>query len=112
MNDERSARHERQECYLTTRVRHERKNLILVTIRVKIYFHTLIFTIWQVKDYKEKEQFHSNNYFLEISLLHPKMHLKSAPQKLNFLMEKTTSKCCTLDCSYKCPTTFPHSYAQ
>ena len=128
-----SARHERHECNTsetratqvrhdcytndtsatrTTRVRHEWKILILIKTRVKIYFHTLIFTIWQVKDYKEKEQFHSNNYFLEISLLHPKMHLKSAPQKLNFLMEKTTSKCCTLDCSYKCPTTFPHSYAQ
>ena len=40
------------------------------------------------------------------------MHLKSEPQKLNFLMEKATSKCCTLDCSYKCLGTLPHSYAQ
>ena len=31
-----------------------------------------------------------------MSLFHAKMRLKSAPQKLNFLMEKATSKCCTL----------------
>ena len=37
-----------------------------------------------------EEQFHAKNYFLEMSLLHAKMRLKSAPQKLNFLMEKTT----------------------
>ena len=61
---------------------------------------------------KGEEQFHSKNYILEMSLFHAKMRLKSAPQKLNFLMEKATSKRCTLDCSYKCPRTFPHSYAQ
>ena len=58
--------------------------------------------MWQMKDYKEK-----NNY-----IVHAKMRLKSAPQKLNFLMEKATSKSCTLDCSYKCPCTLPHIYAQ
>ena len=57
-------------------------------------------------------QFHYKNYFLEMSLFHAKMRLKSVPQKLNFLMEKATSKRCTLDFSYKCPFTFPHSYAQ
>ena len=35
-----------------------------------------------------EEQFHSKNYLLEISRFHAKMRLKSAPQKLNFLMEK------------------------
>ena len=45
-----------------------------------------------MEDYKEKEQFHSKNYFLEMSLFHAKMRLKSAPQKLTFLMEKATSK--------------------
>ena len=59
-----------------------------------------------------EEQFHSKNYFLQMSLFHAKMRLKSAPQKINFLMEKATSKSCTLDCSYKCPCTFLHSYAQ
>ena len=45
-------------------------------------------------------------------LFHAKMRLKSAPQNLNFLMEKATPKSCTLDCSYKCAWTFPQSYTQ
>ena len=64
-----------------------------------------------MKDQGE-EQFHSKNYVLEMSLFHAKMRLKNAPQKLNFLMEKATSKSFTLDCSCKCPCAFPHSYAQ
>ena len=59
-----------------------------------------------------EEQFHSKNYLLEMSHFHAKIHLKSAPQKLNILMEKAISKSFTLDCSCKCPCTFPHSYAQ
>ena len=59
-----------------------------------------------------EEQFHSMNYLLEIPCSHAKVHLKSAPQKLNFLMTKAISKSCTLDCSCKSPSTFPHSYAQ
>ena len=50
-----------------------------------------------------EEQFHSKNYFLEMSRFHAKMRLKSAPQKLNFLVEKAMSKSCKLDCSCKCP---------
>ena len=61
---------------------------------------------------QREDQFHSKNYLLEISRFHAKMRLKSAPPKLNFLMEKAISKICTLDCSYKCPCTFLHSYAQ
>ena len=48
-----------------------------------------------------EEQFHSKNYLLEMSRFHTKMRLKSAPQKLNFLMAKAISKRCTLDCSCK-----------
>ena len=59
-----------------------------------------------------KEQFHTKNYLLKMPRFHAKMRLKSPPQKLNFLMEKAASKSCTLDCSYRCPCTFPHSYAQ
>ena len=40
-----------------------------------------------------EEQFHSKNYLLEMPCSHAKMHLKSAPQKLNFAMEKAISKC-------------------
>ena len=42
---------------------------------------------------------------------HTKMRLKSAPQKLNFVMAKAISKSYTLDSSNKSPYTFPHSYA-
>ena len=59
-----------------------------------------------------QEQFHSKNCLLEMSRFHAKMCLKSAPQKLNFLMEKAIWKSCTLDCRCNCPYTFPHSYAQ
>ena len=59
-----------------------------------------------------ENQFHSKNYLLEMSSFHDKMSLKSAPQKLNFLLAKAISKRCTLNCSWKCPCTFPHSYAQ
>ena len=45
------------------------------------------------------EQLPSKNYLLEIPLFHAKMRLKSAPQKLNFLMPKDISKSYTLDCS-------------
>ena len=45
-----------------------------------------------------EEQFHSKNYLLEMSRFHTKMRLKSTPQKLNFLMARTISKSCTLDC--------------
>ena len=61
-------RHERHKCNTSatgvTRVRHRCdtndtsatrvKNFDFVKTRVKTYFHTLIFTIWQVKDYKER----------------------------------------------------------
>ena len=57
-----------------------------------------------------EENFHSKNYLSEMSCFHAKMRLKRAPKKLDFLMTKVTSKSCTLDCSWKCPCTFPHSY--
>ena len=58
-----------------------------------------------------EEKFHSKNYILEMYRSHTKMRLKSAPQKLNFVITKAISKSYTLDCSSKCPCTFPHSYA-
>ena len=61
---------------------------------------------------QEEEQFHTKNYLLEMSRLHTKMRLKSAPQKLDFLIAKAISNSCTLDCNCKCPCTFLHSYAQ
>ena len=104
---------ERHECNTNGTTATRVKNFDFDNDTRKTYFHILIFTIWQVKDYKE-EQFHSKNYFFEttLSLFYAKMRLKSASQKLNFLMEKATSESCTLDCSHKCPCKLPHSYAQ
>ena len=39
-----------------------------------------------------EEQFYSKNYLLEMPLSHSKMHLKSASQKLNFVMAEAVSK--------------------
>ena len=64
------------------------------------------------KKLQGEKQFYYNNYLLEMSRFHPKMHLKSAPQKLNFLMAKAISKHCILDYSCKYPCTFLHRYAQ
>ena len=97
--------HERHECDTTEKFwfdNHTSKN---------IFSHHCICYMASER-LQGEEQFHSKNYFLEIPLFHAKMRLKGAPQKLKFLIEKATSKSCTLDCSYKCPCTFPHSYAQ
>ena len=45
------------------------------------------------------EQLHSKNCLLEMPRSHAKTRLKSAPQKLNFLMAKDISKSYTLYCS-------------
>ena len=58
-----------------------------------------------------EEQFYSKNYLLEMLCSKAKMRLKSAPQKLSFVMAKGISKSYTLDCRCKCPCTFPHGYA-
>ena len=39
-----------------------------------------------------EKQYHSKNYLLEVPRSHPKMCLKSAPQKLNFVVTKAISK--------------------
>ena len=58
-----------------------------------------------------EEQFRSKNYLLEMPRSHAKTCLKSSPQKLNFLMANAISKSYRLDCSCKCPWTFPHCCA-
>ena len=47
-----------------------------------------------------EEQLHSKTYLLKMPRSHAKMRLKSAPQKLNFLMAKDVSKSYTLACTY------------
>ena len=80
--------HERHECYTkdtsATRVKnfdfddHTSKN---------IFSHHYIYYMASER-LQGEEQFHSKNYLLEMSRFHAKMRLKSAPQKLNFLMAK------------------------
>ena len=60
---------------------------------------------------QEKEEFHSKNYLLEMPCFHAKMHLKRAPQKLDFVMAKAILKSYTLACRCKYPCMFPHGYA-
>ena len=55
-------------------------------------------------------KFHCKNHLSQMSRSHAKMRLKNTPQKLNFVMANAMSKCYTLDCSWKCPYTFSHSY--
>ena len=103
----------------TTRVRHESYTNDTNATRVKnfdfdndmgknIFSHPYIYYMASER-LQGEEQFHSRNYLLEMPLSHAKMRLKSAPQKLTFLMAKTISKRCTLDCTCKCSCTFPHS---
>ena len=111
-------RHEWYKCSTSaTRVLHKwnecdtrEKFLVLITTLVKTYFHIRIFTIWQVKDYRERNNFILSTTF-DDSSFHAKIRLKSAPQKLDFLMVKAISKSYTLECSCKFPCTFPHIYA-
>ena len=61
---------------------------------------------------QSQRQFSSKNYLLQMPCSHAKIHLKSAPQRLNSVIGKATSKRQTLDCIWKCLWTFPHNYAQ
>ena len=72
--------------------------MILITTLVKHIFTPYIYYI-AIERLQGEEQFHSKYYVLEMLPSHAKMRLKSAPQKLNFLVAKGVSKSYTLDCS-------------
>ena len=86
----------------TTRVRHECYTSGTSATRVKnfyfdndtsenIFSHP--YTSYMANErLKREEKFHSKNYLSEMPRSHAKMLLKSAPQKLNFVMEKAMSK--------------------
>ena len=96
-------RHERRECDTSaTRVLHERQECDTSATRVKdfdfdndtsknIFSNPYIYYVASER-LQAEEQFHSKNYLVEILCSHVKMHLKSAPQQLKFLMEKARSK--------------------
>ena len=56
-----------------------------------IFLYSFIYYIVSERLQRE-EQFHSKNYLLEMPPIHAKRPLKSAPQNLNFVMGKATSK--------------------
>ena len=118
-------RHDQHECdtsvTLAIRVSHERHHCHTSSTRMlhkphecntskNIFLHPHIYYTASER-LQGEEKFHSKNYLLEMPCFHAKMLLKSAPQKLDFLMTKVISKNCTLY-SCKCPSTFPHSYVQ
>ena len=123
-----SARHEQYECDTsatrvsyeqhergmsvtrTKLVQHKWKIFVLIKARVKAYFHPYI-SYMANERFQRDEQFYSKNYLLEMPRSHAKLRLKSAPQKLKLVMAKAISKGYTLDCSCKCPDTFPQIYA-
>ena len=86
-----SARHERQERNTSaTQVRREWKTLVLITTLVKTYFHTLIFTIWQVKDYKKR-----NNFILRSTIWKYLVSMQNAFKKCatkTILMQKVCQR--------------------
>ena len=107
-----SATQVRHECYTNDTSATRQKNFDFDNDTGKhIFSHPYIYYMASER-LQGEEQFDTKNYLLEMSCFHTKMRLKSAPQKLNFLMAKAISKSCTLDCSSKCPCTFSHSYAQ
>ena len=82
-------RHEQHECKTSaTQVLHERHDghtsatrmtwvqhewkILLATIRTKTFFHTPIFTIWQVKNYKDMNNFILRSNFWECLAPMPK----------------------------------------
>ena len=56
-----------------------------------IFSHPYIYYMAS-KRLQGEEKFHSKYYRLEVPLSHATMRLKSAPQKLNFLIAKAFSK--------------------
>ena len=60
-----------------------------------------------MKSYKEK-----NNFIVRTTVWKCLVPVsKYVCKKLDFVMAKAASNSYTLDCSRKCPCTFPHSYA-
>ena len=100
------------ECYTSNANGKQVKNVDFDNDTSKNIFSQTYIYYMASKRLLGEEQFHSKDCLLEMSSFHPKMRLKSEPQKLNFLMAKAISKSCTLDCSCVHPCTFPHRYAQ
>ena len=100
------------ECYTSNANEKQVKNVDFDNGTSKNIFSQTYIYYMASKKLLGEEQFLSKDCLLEMSFFQPKMRLKIAPQKLNFLMAKAISKSCTLDCSCVHPCTFLHRYAQ
>ena len=87
------------ECYTSNTSATRVKNFGFDNDTNKNIFTPLYIYYMESERLQGEEQFRSKNYLFEMPLSHAKMCLKSAPQKLNFLMAKDISKSYTLDCS-------------
>ena len=87
-----SATQVRHECYTNDTSATRLKNFDFDNHTSKNIFSHPYICYMASERLQGEEQFHSKNYLLEMSRFHAKMRLKSAPQKLNFLMEKGISK--------------------
>ena len=94
-------RHKQHECDMSEQV------LILITTRVKTYFHIPIFTIWQVKDYQERSNFILSTTFGTASFPWQNAFEKYT-SKTGLYNDKSYIKNYT---SCDSPRTFLHSYA-
>ena len=84
----RDERHERHKCYTndTSAIRVE--NFDFDNGTSKNRFSNPYIYYMASERLQGEEQFQSRNYLLEMSRSHAKIRLKSAPQKLTFLMAK------------------------
>ena len=86
-----------------------KKKLILINARMKTFSHPYIYSMTSAR-LQGRNNYIRVTTFFEMPRFNAKMRLKSAPQKLNFLMAEAISKSYTL-VSCKCPCTFPHRCA-
>ena len=102
--------HEWHECYTNDTSETRRKNFDFDNETSENIFSHPCISYMANERLQGEEQCHSKIYLLDMHCSHAKMRLKSAAQKLNFVIAEAISKSYTLDCSCKYPCTFPHSY--
>ena len=103
--------HEQQYCYTKDTIVTRVIKFDFDNVTSENIFSNPYITCMVTERLSGEEQFHSRNYLLKMRCSHAKMCLKSASRKLEFVIAKALSKGFTLDCSYKCSSTFLHSYA-
>ena len=103
--------HEQQYCYTKDTIVTGVTKFDFDNVTSENIFSNPYITCMVTERLSGEEQFPSKNYLLKMRCSHAKIRLKSASRKLEFVIAKALSKRFTLDCSYKCSSTFLHSYA-